>query len=426
MSDVVVRRRRLPWWGKLAMVAFSCAFTWGVLEVALRVTGVQAPTATALGTMFQPNSDTGWLGRPNVDTQFVGAEFATRVRHSADGWRWCGVDAPLAEDDAYGGRSVWILGDSFTWGWGVSDEETFVARLNEMGPAGVRYRNLGVPGYSSVQEYLLLKRLVEQGRRPDVVIVRFCGNDLMDNIWMNDNDPPRPGLAEVDGQFVIQGLPVRPSPLWTVSSALRRHSAAAGFVSYHVHRLRQALRAKSRPMGVAKSGRPDGQTGGQDATGAQAATASQATTDRTDSRVTPFAGMDAEYPESAPEPELRASQQVSFLRDAYGRMKELCDRHQIELAVASEFRVHPALRFVCRELDIRLIDVSARHARFRASSDAARPLYFPQDGHCTPLGHQLIAEAIHEQLHGARGGVPPRLAERPATSREGAGENVRR
>lgn len=400
MSTVAVKRR-LPWWGKLGLLSFSLALTWGTLELALRIIGTSVPTSTALGVMFQSDSQTGWRGRPDVDTQFVTAEFAARVRHTSEGWRRCGIDSPLADDDASPGRTVWFLGDSFTWGWGVEDDETFVSCLNRMGPTGTRYRNLGIPGYSSVQEYLLLKQLIEQGRRPDVVVVRFCGNDLRDNIWLTDNDPPRPGFSVVNGATVIQGLPVRPSPLWTVSSALRRHSVAAGFLSYHVHRLRHAQRLAS-------------------STRASAAPASAATD------VAPAAndaalsllrgGMDAEYPESVSDEDLRTSQQVVFLRDAYARLKELCDQHEIELAIASEFRVHPALAYVCRQLDIRLLDVSRRLERFAQSSDAGQPLYFRHDGHCTPLGHRLIAEALYDELHGEARRSPPRLAEKSATS----------
>jgi hypothetical protein len=72
-----------------------------------------------------------------------------------------------------------MLGDSFTYGIGVADDETFSARLEALDPR-LEVLNTGVNGYGTAQELLLLR---DQGLalRPDVVVVVFFWNDLGNN-----------------------------------------------------------------------------------------------------------------------------------------------------------------------------------------------------------------------------------------------------
>lgn len=72
-----------------------------------------------------------------------------------------------------------VLGDSFTFGLGVNDAETFVHRLDESGAN--TFLNFAIPGYSTDQETLLLEQEI-LGLKPDVVhLVVYLGNDLFDN-----------------------------------------------------------------------------------------------------------------------------------------------------------------------------------------------------------------------------------------------------
>jgi len=79
------------------------------------------------------------------------------------------------------GSRVAVLGDSFTFGLGVANGETFVSRLNAGSDDGRHYLNLGVPGYSTDQELLLLKK-TGNALKPDIVLlVVYLANDLFDN-----------------------------------------------------------------------------------------------------------------------------------------------------------------------------------------------------------------------------------------------------
>jgi lysophospholipase L1-like esterase len=77
-----------------------------------------------------------------------------------------------------------VLGDSFTFGMGVGDEELFTRLLEERlnAPRGRRYEvyNFGVASYSPLLEYIYLKNEVVK-YRPDLVILMFDMTDVQDD-----------------------------------------------------------------------------------------------------------------------------------------------------------------------------------------------------------------------------------------------------
>jgi hypothetical protein len=83
-------------------------------------------------------------------------------------------------------KRVLLLGDSFTFGQGVNDSQTFAAeaqrRLRELCPGrALEIVNAGVPGFSTSQELALLEG---EGLAldPDIVVLGFYGNDPQDNL----------------------------------------------------------------------------------------------------------------------------------------------------------------------------------------------------------------------------------------------------
>ena len=86
-----------------------------------------------------------------------------------------------------------FLGDSFTFGIGVEDDETFVSHLARK--SGRRVLNLGVPGFSLKEELDIIEfRHEELGSPPLYVFVAYAGNDLYET-WARAAQPAPSGAA---------------------------------------------------------------------------------------------------------------------------------------------------------------------------------------------------------------------------------------
>ncbi len=87
----------------------------------------------------------------------------------------------VTAEKAPGSRRVVFLGDSVTFGLEVDLEETLVKQVEELtqGPHPVECLNLGVSGYSPLQEVALLEKK-GLGLDPDLVVVCYNLNDPVD------------------------------------------------------------------------------------------------------------------------------------------------------------------------------------------------------------------------------------------------------
>lgn len=150
--------------------------------------------------------------QPKFPRHVVGTDFGVRVnqpnttyRHkSADGTWWFTINSRgLRSDREFeytkppGVLRIVSLGDSFTAGYEVAADETFSSVLEEeLRAAGleVEVLNAGVSGYSNAEALLYLERELLK-YEPDIVLLSFFANDLVDNV--------RAGLFSVsEGQLV--------------------------------------------------------------------------------------------------------------------------------------------------------------------------------------------------------------------------------
>ena len=137
------------------------------------------PRAGALVTLGQiirksPNPRIIYELRSRLDVVFAGGRLTT----SDAGFRGPDVRAPKPPDVF---RIVGI-GDSYMFGQGVSDQETYLSSLGSLlrGAAAhpiIETLNLAVPGFNTVMEVELLKQRVAEFE-PDMILIEIVGNDL--------------------------------------------------------------------------------------------------------------------------------------------------------------------------------------------------------------------------------------------------------
>jgi len=212
----------------LTLALAGTAVALGVLEIALRVLGIERASYHAIGGFTVYDPELGWRLAPSRETVFKGAHFTVRVSHNADGLR----DRPYPREREPGRRRVLVLGDSFVWCWGVEQERCFTERL-EAALGDTDVINAGVPGYSTAQELLFYER---EGRRyrPDLVLLVFVPNDVVENLR---GLGPRFRLE--DGQLVATNVPV-PRRKDALGEWLNAHSRVFAELNYMAAMLRES------------------------------------------------------------------------------------------------------------------------------------------------------------------------------------------
>ncbi len=134
----------------------------------------------------------GWTPRPNAKGEWTNGKSYSINRAGYRGRALAG-SSPRA-------RRVLVLGDSIAFGSGVDDRETFAQRLQTTG-SGLAVANLGVSGFGTDQELLLLEH-AGFALEPDVVLLSVClSNDYADNMldsYLHDLATPKP-------YFVLEG-----------------------------------------------------------------------------------------------------------------------------------------------------------------------------------------------------------------------------
>jgi GDSL-like Lipase/Acylhydrolase family len=193
-------------------------------EAALRLLGRgPLPVNPVPGSFWRHDANLGWSNSPGAEGVFHHPRFTINVKINPQGLR----DREYTYERTPGSRRVLVIGDSFVWGYGVEQQETFPKLLEARQP-GVEVINAGVAGYGTDQELLWLRS--EGVRyRPDLVILVMCGNDDDENnkdLVYNVYHKPRFRLA--GGELALTGVPVpMPSRRLRLKHWIFTHSALA-------------------------------------------------------------------------------------------------------------------------------------------------------------------------------------------------------
>ena len=135
-----------------------------------------APRTGSISMFWHHDPLLGWSHIPNSVGAFDSHGFESTVRINSKGFR----DVERTYDRDESKYRIVVLGDSMVWGWGVQQEETFVALLEKQCPR-IEALNLGVSGYGTDQELLLFRKEVVR-YKPQFVVVVVMDNDFQTNV----------------------------------------------------------------------------------------------------------------------------------------------------------------------------------------------------------------------------------------------------
>jgi hypothetical protein len=186
----------------LALLIASTAGTILAVELTLRVLPTTTPpprrVAAGIGQRDTPHfvvdPIVGWRVRPNHVIEWRTPEYTARARSNAQGFR--GRDFDPAH------RPIVVVGDSFSFGNGVGDEQTYATQLGLA--LGVPVYNLAVPGFGIDQIWITLRH-VALPLKPRLVIVGVVEVDFDRSLTTYD-----PGKTGARPSFALQRGFLRP------------------------------------------------------------------------------------------------------------------------------------------------------------------------------------------------------------------------
>ncbi len=164
---------------RLITLALIAAFGLAATEIGLRWQQARIESSDDLAPgLIRPDPDLGWSLTPYWKGTHRHHDFSAHYHTSALGLR-----ADTAWPNSSDRRPVTVVvGDSFTFGFGVDEASTFVHRLDRTAPGGHAFANGGLPGTSTDQQALLIERRLLPLRPARILLVVYLGNDLFDNL----------------------------------------------------------------------------------------------------------------------------------------------------------------------------------------------------------------------------------------------------
>jgi hypothetical protein len=185
-------------------------------EVLLRAVGLQpwrySSRNTNEPTMHEPDSILGWKNKTGsyIVPPHNTAGQPTQVTFLEHGQRRTGPDAVVN----FEGTLV-LIGDSFTQGWAISDDETYAWKLQNAFPF-FKVLNYGTGGYGSYQSLLLLEREL-----PGLILPKFVLYGFLEHHEVRNVAPGR-WLATLSS-LSMRGHIDTPFAIFTPGEGLVRH-----------------------------------------------------------------------------------------------------------------------------------------------------------------------------------------------------------
>ncbi|MGB0721987.1 MAG: GDSL-type esterase/lipase family protein [Gammaproteobacteria bacterium] len=360
------KRRRL-----LAALSMS-AGTLGGLALAEGIARTLTPGRVDSAGRMDPgllryDPRTGWALSANWSGRHLHHDYDVGYRTNASGWRF---DPALGTGGAWRERVLW-LGDSFTFGLGVGDSETFISQLNAR-DGNRHHLNRAVPGFSTDQEILLLEHAAHRDNADSVVLVIYLGNDPVDNLLTHplqaDNAKPR---------FILRDGEARPPDGPVPISRKVTTTENASLASWLLRDAPAAVPDSHRWLGQSALLRRLGWQPGWDEK------VVSSVLERRRDEVMPLLAALIRYLDQL----RRQYKQTLRIVLLPGRSLHTAPGGPGALSARFQRDIAQACHLVVDAMEIPLLDLTAAGALAPAD-------YHPNDGHLTPRGHRVVAELL--------------------------------
>jgi lysophospholipase L1-like esterase len=320
-----------------------------------------------MGSFFEPDTELGCHGKPNFVGRFRRADFDVVVEHDENGFRRTVPPTDSAP------RDVYVLGDSFVWGYGVGQSDLLTNQIQRR-LTSHRVHNLGLIGAGTVQECMIFQKHVVDHLRPgDTVVLVFFGNDFGDNIGRNLSGRV---YATID-QGQVRCVPPAPvSSLREWKNRMKDASCLFNLLTYCVDRFQDSRAMKN--------------LGTRDTRPKPSAEKVQADTSDSGPAVQITRHYLAELQEAC-----RVKQARFLLANVPGQAELGEDdvTSTSDLCLPEETACRQALERIVRDLGIEMVDLMTPMVAAKRSGQFDR-MTFAHDFHWCPAGHTIAAEAI--------------------------------
>jgi hypothetical protein len=369
---------------RAAVVGCGLFCAAAICEIALRL---KTPRTLRLAHVpnefefFQYHPLLGWVNRPQSAGYLRTPEFDHPVRINRHGLN----DSEYGYAKRPGTPRILCLGDSFTWGYGVEQDQRFSEVLENELMQGVEVINAGVSGYNTAQEWLWLR---ERGvkYRPDLVVLCFYLNDFTDNAQPAHGNYGRPLCAVEGGTIQVKNVPV-PRKFYRANRAFITLPTVLSRTSY-TYRLLQ------RGYDRLRKAKPE-----QDVEKVNTRLLNEQS----------FVKKQVDF-----EPEQGSSEPVRGQKITEALLNEiqcLCEKMGAKLLVVliperQEVRPHDPIppfhpraykcaQEICEQNGFTHLDLRPLLAQ---CEQRGRKVYFDADYHWNTFGHRMAAEAIHRKI----------------------------
>ncbi len=208
----------MKYYKEILLIFISTALCLGALEIFVRLKAPQPGPSEFIRAVGWTNEDykflhvedarfKGWMLKPNIKMQHLDHD-NQEYNYSIATGKFNELGYRKSDDvsnPATCSKSLWNLGDSFAFGFGVEPVETYAALLSESNGCSF---NLGVPGLTLSQELKLFEyHYAKASNKPtQITIAVFWGNDVLEEYTLSDLESKRASIDVILPKYDLESM----------------------------------------------------------------------------------------------------------------------------------------------------------------------------------------------------------------------------